>query len=97
VPCLLIGPLLNPSPVLRPPNVPHGAYPFSVSWQDAGRAALAALDAPPMPHPFEPLFVVGDMPHGRFSNEKTKRLLGWQPRDRLEQHWLRASVPRRAG
>ena len=29
------------------------------------------------------------MPHGRFSNEKTKRLLGWEPRDRLERHWLR--------
>ena len=29
--------------------------------------------------------VVADLPHGRFSNEKTKRLLGWEPRDRLEQ------------
>jgi len=89
VPCLLIGPLLNPSPALRPPNVPHGAYPFSVSWTDAGEAVHCALHAPSLPRAFEPLFVVADLPHGRFSNEKTKRLLAWQPRDRLEHHWLR--------
>lgn len=89
VPCLLIGPLLNPSTAQRPPNVPHGAYPFSVSWADAGHAVHCALHAPPLPRPFEPLFVVADLPHGRFSNEKTKRLLRWQPHDRLEQHWRR--------
>ena len=59
-----------------------------MAWADAGEAVHRALHAPP-PRPFEPLFVVGDMPHGRFSNEKTKRLLGWEPRDRLERHWLR--------
>jgi nucleoside-diphosphate-sugar epimerase len=90
-PCLLIGPLLNPSLEARPPNVPHGAYPFSVAWTDAGEAVHRALHAAPLPRPFEPLFVVGDMPHGRFSNEKTKRLLGWRPRDRLERHWHRYS------
>ena len=88
-PCLLIGPLLNPSLDERPPNAPHGAYPFSVAWADAGEAVHRALHAAPLPWLFEPFFVVGDMPHGRFSNEKTKRLLGWEPRDRLERHWLR--------
>jgi nucleoside-diphosphate-sugar epimerase len=92
-PCLLIGPLLNPDPEKRPPNVPHGAYPFSVSWMDAGLAVHQALRAGHMPRWFEPLFVVGDVPHGRFSNEKTKWLLGWEPRDRLEKHWLREHVP----
>jgi len=86
VPCLLIGPLLNPE---QPPNQPHGAYPFSVSWADAGEAVHCALHAPRLPRPFEPLFIVADLPHGRFSNEKTKRLLGWQPQDRLEHHWRR--------
>ncbi|MBI3971324.1 MAG: NAD(P)-dependent oxidoreductase [Chloroflexi bacterium] len=83
VPCLLIGPLLNPAGT---PSRPHGAYPFSVSWADAGEAVHWALHAPPLPRPFEPLFVVADLPHGRFSNEKTKRLLGWVPRDRLDRH-----------
>ncbi len=90
VPCLLIGPLLNPDPALRPVNVPHGAYPFSISWADAGHAIHAALHAPPLPRPFEVMHLVTDLPHGRFSNEKTKRLLNWEPRDRLEQHWVRA-------
>jgi len=89
VPCLLIGPLLNPDPTLRPPNVPHGAYPFSVSWADAGHAIHAALHAPPLPRPFEVMHLVANLPHGRFSNEKTKRLLNWQPQARLEAHWRR--------
>jgi nucleoside-diphosphate-sugar epimerase len=88
-PCLLIGPLLNPDPKQRPPNVPHGAYPFSVAWSDAGEAVHRALHAAPLPRRFEALFVVADLPHGRFSNEKTKRLLGWEPKERLEKHWLR--------
>ena len=29
------------------------------------------------------------MPHGRFSNEKAKRILGWQPTNRLEKFWTR--------
>jgi nucleoside-diphosphate-sugar epimerase len=90
-PCLLIGPLLNPDIEKRPQNVPYGAYPFSVSWEDAGEAVHRALHAGHMPRWFEPLFVVADLPHGRFSNEKTKRLLGWKPADRLEQHWMRPS------
>jgi nucleoside-diphosphate-sugar epimerase len=88
-PCLLIGPLLNPDPEKRPPNVPHGAYPFSVSWEDAGQAVHCALHAGHMPRWFEPFFLVADLPHGRFTNEKTKRLLKWEPKDRLEKHWTR--------
>ncbi len=88
-PCLLIGPLLNPDPKQRPPNAPHGAYPFSVAWSDAGEAVHRALHAAPLPRRFEPLFVVADLPHGRVSNEKTRRLLGWEPKERLERHWLR--------
>ena len=34
--------------------------------------------------------VVADLPQGKFSNEKAKRLLGWQPRDRLSVSWTRS-------
>jgi hypothetical protein len=48
---------------------------------------------PWLPHPFEIIHIVADLPHGRYRNEKAKRLLGWQPRDRLEQHWRREAIP----
>ncbi len=70
-----------------------GASPFLVSWEDTGRAFRAAVEAPPMPHPYEPFIITTDLPHGKFSAEKAKRLLGWEPQDRFEGHWRRR-VPR---
>jgi hypothetical protein len=34
--------------------------------------------------------VFADLPHGKFSNEKAKRILGWQPENRLEALWRKA-------
>ena len=86
VPALLFSSFVNPE---TPPPRPLGAFPFSVSWEDAAEAMRGALRAPSFPHPFEPFFILGDLPHGRYSNEKAKRLLRWQPRDTLEAHWRR--------
>jgi nucleoside-diphosphate-sugar epimerase len=86
VPALLFSSFVNPA---TPPPQPLGAYPFSVSWEDAAEAMRGALRAPDFPHPFEPFFILGDLPHGRYSNEKAKRLLHWQPRDSLAGHWRR--------
>lgn len=65
--------------------------PFSVSWEDAARAFPCALDIPleTLPSRCEVFNIFADLPHGKFSNEKAKRILGWQPRDRLEQFWRR--------
>jgi hypothetical protein len=43
-----------------------------------------ALEVPPLRSPFEGFLILADLPHGKYSNEKAKRLLGWQPRDTLE-------------
>lgn len=86
VPALLFSSFVNPA--TAPPRA-LGAFPFSVSWEDAAEAMRGALRAPAFPHPFEPFFILGDLPHGRYSNEKAKRLLHWQPRDNLEAHWKR--------
>jgi nucleoside-diphosphate-sugar epimerase len=83
VPALLFSSFVNPS---NPPPA-LGAYPFSVSWEDSAEAMRQALRAPSFPHPFEPFFILADLPHGRYSNEKAKQLLHWQPRDQLEQHY----------
>jgi hypothetical protein len=63
---------------------------MAVSWADAAEAIRLALDAP-LPSPFEVMHVFADLPHGKYTNEKAKRILGWQPRDRLEAQW---GVPR---
>ncbi len=87
VPTLLFSSFVNPN---NPAPEPLGAYAFSVSWQDAGEAMRQALRAPSFPRPFEAFHVVADLPHGKYSNQKAKQLLHWQPRDRLEAHWTRS-------
>ena len=86
VPCLLFGTFLDPSGT---PYEPHGAYPLAISWADAAEAMRLALHAPSYPRPFEILHIGTDLPHGKYLNEKAKRLLNWQPSDRLERHWQR--------
>lgn len=86
VPTLLFSSFVNPS---NPAPEPLGAFAFSISWEDAGEALRQALRAPSFPRPFEVLHIVGDLPHGKYDNDKAKQLLKWQPRDRLEAHWTR--------
>ncbi len=87
VPALLFSSFVNPD---NPAPEPMGAFAFSVSWQDAGEAMRQALRAPSFQRPFEVFHVVADLPHGKYSNQKAKQLLHWQPRDRLEAHWTRS-------
>lgn len=63
--------------------------PFTVSWKDAGEAFSPALsiDLDTLPSKCEIFNIFADLPHGRFSNEKAKRILGWKPTNNLEQFW----------
>jgi nucleoside-diphosphate-sugar epimerase len=65
--------------------------PFAVSWQNGGEVFPHGLEIPfeKLPSRFETFFIFTDMPHGRFSNEKAKRILGWQPRDDVSPIWRR--------
>jgi len=65
--------------------------PFSVTWEDAGRAFVHALevDLGALPSRCEVFNIFTDLPHDKFTNEKAKRILGWRPTHRLEQFWLR--------
>ncbi|MCL5997287.1 MAG: NAD(P)-dependent oxidoreductase [Chloroflexi bacterium] len=81
VPVLLFGAFVNP-------RQPGGTlYVFAVSWEDSARAIRRALEVPALPAPCELFNVTTDLPQGRFSNGKTKLMLGWVPRDRLEHYW----------
>ncbi|HXI16988.1 MAG TPA: NAD-dependent epimerase/dehydratase family protein [Chloroflexota bacterium] len=66
-----------------------GLHPMTVSWTDAGRAMRRALEAPELSSPFEIIHILADLPHGKYSTAKARRILGWTPRDSLAHLWLR--------
>ena len=63
--------------------------PYVVSWKNAAEAFSLGLeiDLDALPSRCEVFNVFADMPHGKFSNEKTKRILGFQPRRDVERLW----------
>ncbi|MDQ3702304.1 MAG: NAD-dependent epimerase/dehydratase family protein [Chloroflexota bacterium] len=84
VPVLLYSSFVNPQ-TAKPQA--GGVFAMSVSWEDAGEAMRRALEAPELPSPFEIFHILADLPHGKYSNAKARRLLGWQPRDSLAHLW----------
>jgi nucleoside-diphosphate-sugar epimerase len=62
-------------------------HPFAVTWRDAGIAFVPGLEInlETLPSRCEVFNIFTDLPHRRFDNEKTKRILGWQPQDLLEE------------
>ena len=66
--------------------------PFNVSWTDAGEAFYSAIevDQETLPSKCEVFNIFADLPHGKFSNENARRILGWQPTDSLEAYWTKA-------
>jgi nucleoside-diphosphate-sugar epimerase len=65
--------------------------PYHVSYEDAGQAARLALEAESLPSYYETFLIAGDMPHGKYSIEKAKRLLGFQPENDFHYVWRRSS------
>jgi nucleoside-diphosphate-sugar epimerase len=65
--------------------------PFAVSWQNAAEVFGPGLEIPleELPSKCEIFFVFTDMPHGKFTNDKVKRILGWQPKDDVSQVWVK--------
>jgi len=63
--------------------------PFVVSWEDAAEVFRLGLAIPlgRLPSRFETFFILGDCPHGKFSNEKAKRVLGFAPKDCVDVLW----------
>ena len=78
-----------------------GGVPFIVSWEDAGEAFRLGLEIEldRLPSRCEIFFISGDMPQGKFLNEKTRRILGFKPQGRpglplaSGPDWLPTLVP----
>ena len=80
----------------KPPEPEPGAEGldltnFSVTFRDAGQAIRLALevDLERLPSRNEVFFITADLPHGQYTNAKARRLLGFEPQDKLEAYWRR--------
>ncbi|HVL25423.1 MAG TPA: NAD-dependent epimerase/dehydratase family protein [Thermomicrobiales bacterium] len=85
-PTLLFCGFVDPEVALRTGQPPG---PFTISWKDSGRAMAAATRLRAVPAPFTVVHVMADAPHDRFRNDAARRVLGWEPRDRLDHLWYR--------
>jgi hypothetical protein len=65
--------------------------PFSISWGDAAEVFNRGLeiDLAKLPSKCEVFFVFADMPHGKYTNEKIKRVLGARFKDDISPLWLK--------
>ena len=70
---------------------PARDWSFLVSWRDAAAAFVSGLtiELDELPSRCEAFNIFSDRPHGQFSNEKAKRILGWQPEDALDYTYLK--------
>lgn len=64
-------------------------HPFAVTWEDAAEAIRLGLDIDLklLPSRCEVFNIFTNLPHERFSNEKSQRILGFEPKDGLEEMW----------
>ncbi len=63
--------------------------PFTVSWRDAADAFRLGLEInlDELPSRCEVFNIFADLPHQMFRNEKSKRILGFAPKDNFERMW----------
>ncbi len=81
---------IDPEPT--PERLGNDLNSFAVTFRDAAQAIKCALevDLDRLPSKNEIFYITSDLPHGKYSNEKTKRLLDWEPQDKLEGYWRKA-------
>lgn len=74
-----------------PSSQPVHDRSFMVTWRDAADAFLPGLEIPQdrLHSRCEVFDILGDRPHGHFTNAKARRILGWKPRDGLEDTYTK--------
>jgi nucleoside-diphosphate-sugar epimerase len=63
--------------------------PWVISWANAAQVFRLGLEIPleKLPSRCEVFNILTDMPHGKFSNEKAKRILGFEPWQDIAALW----------
>jgi hypothetical protein len=72
-----------------------GGVAFIISWADAAEVFRLGLeiDLGRLPSKCEVFFVAADCPQAKFLNAKTKRILGFKPRDDVSGLWHKIRQP----
>ena len=83
--------------IFRDPGNPSSGldtYAWLLSWANSAQVFRLGLELPleKLPSRCEIFNVLTDMPHGQFSNEKAKRILGFEPWDDLTALWSKLVV-----
>jgi nucleoside-diphosphate-sugar epimerase len=81
--------------IFRDPNDPENMKrwdderPWVLTWANTGEVFRLGLELPleQLPSRCEIFNILDDLPHGQFSNEKAKRILGFQPWNQLAALW----------
>ncbi|HIT76432.1 MAG TPA: hypothetical protein IAA98_12675 [Candidatus Avipropionibacterium avicola] len=68
---------------------PHS---FSVSWADAGRSVVAAMDVERLDEPSPVVNILAPQPHDAWTVDRARRILGWQAEERLDELWFHPRV-----
>ena len=73
----------------RVPDYHDDMTPYSTAWPDCGTAIRCAVEVPEerLASNCETFFVLPNLPHRKFRNDKITRVLGWRPRYHSEALW----------
>jgi nucleoside-diphosphate-sugar epimerase len=84
-----------PSPQAEPGREGTGTSSFAVSFRDAAQAISRGLqvDLARLPSRCEVFFITGPIPQERFPTTKARFLLGFEPKDSLEDYWRKPAAP----
>jgi hypothetical protein len=79
----------KPKAAARAENTVAFGVPFVVAWSDAAEVFRLGLelDLAKLPSKCEAFFIFGDVPQGKFRNEKAKRILGFAPKETVSVLW----------
>lgn len=86
--CLLFCNFVDPDDMRHPVGQDVGR-PFIVSWADTAQIFHRALVTESLPSNFEIFNITSNLPHGKYSIEKARQLLGYQPKDDFARLWKR--------
>ena len=76
---------LEPSGPIKGQDFP----PFRIFWKDLAHACCLALDIDSVPDNYQEFNMVSMTAHGKYTMEKAKRILGYEPSERWEDYYKR--------
>ena len=78
---------LGPKPTA--PVTKQDFPPFTVVWEDLEHACRLALEIESVPDNFQDFNLLSYLAHGKYQVEKAKRILGFEPLERVEDYFKR--------